>query len=228
MHNDLPSVISDIRRFLEYYHALGFDSLPVSLKSAERDRYSSDEKADILRDFGSTVSTCTLCRLSKGRKNVVFGEGSPNAKLMFIGEAPGREEDIQGRPFVGEAGALLTRMIQKMGMERSGVYIANIIKCRPPMNRDPEIDEIETCGPYLEKQIAVIKPVVIMTLGRIALQALMKDPGLKITAARGNFLEYRNIPLMPTFHPAYLLRNPKDKWLTWNDVQKVMERIRIS
>lgn len=228
MHNDLPSVISDIKRFLEYYNALGFDRLPVSLKPADKDCHSTDAKTDVLRDFSRTVSTCTLCRLSEGRKNVVFGEGNPNAKLLFIGEAPGKEEDIQGRPFVGEAGALLTRLIQKMGLERSGVYIANIIKCRPPMNRDPEIDEIETCRPYLERQIAVIKPEVIITLGRIALQALMKDPRLKITAARGNFLEYRNIPLMPTFHPAYLLRNPKDKWLTWNDVQKVMERIRIS
>jgi len=147
---------------------------------------------------------------------------------MFIGEAPGKEEDQQGLPFVGDAGRLLTRLIEKMGMKRDDVYIANIIKCRPPMNRDPEEDEVAVCRGFIEKQISVIRPTVIMTLGRIALQTLMKSPKLKITSARGHFLDFEGIPVMPTFHPAYLLRNPQDKMLTWSDAQKVLTRIGLS
>jgi DNA polymerase len=158
----------------------------------------------------------------------VFGEGTPEARLLFIGEAPGREEDIQGMPFVGEAGMLLTRLIEKMGLKRNDVYITNVIKCRPPMNRDPEDDEIETCMSFLEKQVEIIKPEMIITLGRIALQSTLANSRLKITLVRGNFFEYKGIPVMPIFHPAYLLRNPKDKWLTWSDVQKVMERMKLS
>lgn len=145
---------------------------------------------------------------------------------MFIGEAPGKEEDIQGEPFVGEAGMLLTKLIEKMGFKRDSVYIANIIKCRPPLNRDPEEDEIISCRVFLDRQIDIIAPKIIITLGRIALQTLMNNDKLKITAARGTFFEYKGIPVMPTFHPAYLLRNPKDKWLTWADVQKAMERMK--
>jgi DNA polymerase len=147
---------------------------------------------------------------------------------MFIGEAPGKEEDLQGLPFVGDAGMLLTRLIAKMGMRREDVYIANVIKCRPPMNRDPEEDEIATCRGFIEKQIQIIRPQIIMTLGRIALQALLEMPKLRITSARGHFYDYKGIPLMPTFHPAYLLRNPRDKILTWADAQKVMARITLS
>ena len=144
---------------------------------------------------------------------------------MFIGEAPGKDEDLQGLPFVGEAGMLLTKLIEKMGFKRDTVYIANIIKCRPPLNRDPEEDEILSCRAFLDKQIDVIAPECIIALGRIALMTLMNSNKIRVTAARGNFFEYKGIPVMPTFHPAYLLRNPKDKWLTWADVQKVMERI---
>lgn len=145
---------------------------------------------------------------------------------MFVGEAPGKEEDIQGLPFVGDAGMLLTRLIEKMGFVRDDVYIANIIKCRPPMNRDPEEDEIASCRVFVEQQISLIRPKVIMTLGRIAVQTLLNSPKLKITAVRGRFYDYQGIPVMPTFHPAYLLRNPGDKWLTWADAQKVMERLK--
>jgi DNA polymerase len=156
----------------------------------------------------------------------VFGEGNSDARLVFIGEAPGREEDSQGRPFVGDAGMLLTRLIEKMGFKRGDVYIANIIKCRPPMNRDPEKDEIESCRGFVEKQIEIIKPEVIISLGRIASQTLIGNTGLKMTSIRGNFFDYKGILLMPTFHPAYLLRNPKEKWLTWNDAQKVLEKLK--
>lgn len=144
---------------------------------------------------------------------------------MFIGEAPGKEEDLRGLPFVGDAGILLTRMIEKMGFSRADVYIANIIKCRPPMNRDPEEDEVATCRGFIERQIGIINPDVIIALGRIAVQALKGDPKIRITAVRGTFFDFHGVPVMPTFHPAYLLRNPKDKWLTWADAQKVMERL---
>lgn len=145
---------------------------------------------------------------------------------MLIGEAPGREEDLQARPFVGEAGVLLTRLIEKMGFKREDVYIANVLKCRPPLNRDPESDEIEQCREYVEKQIEIISPAVIMTLGRISAQTLIGNTKLRMTAIRGKNFNYKGIPLIPTFHPAYLLRNPRDKWLTWDDAQKVIEKLK--
>lgn len=144
---------------------------------------------------------------------------------MFIGEGPGREEDIQARPFVGDAGKLLTKMIVKLGLKREDVYIANIVKCRPPYNRNPENDEIAVCRAFVEKQIDIIKPKVIVCLGKISANALLKV-NIPISKLRGNFFEFENIPVMPTFHPAYLLRNPKDKWLTWDDMQKVLEKIK--
>lgn len=219
-------VINDIKTVLEFYQALGFEMLPLQVPAGSFLRNGGNfDKNALLSELKGTLSGCTQCKLSKQRKSIVFGEGDPYARLMFIGEAPGREEDIQGRPFVGEAGMLLTRLIQKMGFKRSNVFIANIVKCRPPLNRDPETAEVNMCMSFLKKQIEIINPEVIITLGRIALQSLMADNDLKITAVRGSFFEYDNIPVMPTFHPAYLLRNPKDKWLTWNDMQKVLERI---
>jgi DNA polymerase len=175
-----------------------------------------------LREY---IGDCTRCRLCRGRKKLVFGEGSGRARLVFVGEAPGREEDIEGRPFVGEAGKLLTRIIENgMGIGRKDVYICNIIKCRPPNNREPEKDEIETCLPFLEEQIRIIDPEVICTLGRIAAQALlMKD--FHMTQERGQWFSYVDIPVMPTFHPAYLLRNPSAKRQVWEDAQKIMKRL---
>lgn len=236
--------IADIKSLLIFYEALGFENLPITVRPPAKavhpgimqkqstetfpHRLSADKTVDkdaqltgLLEDIGD----CQRCKLSKQRKNIVFGAGNPQARLMFIGEAPGKEEDLQGLPFVGDAGMLLNRLIEKMGMKRNDVYIANIIKCRPPMNRDPEEDEVSACRGFIEKQISIIRPTVIMTLGRIALQSLMKTPKLKITSARGHFLSYEDIPVMPTFHPAYLLRNPQDKMLTWSDAQKVLARI---
>ncbi|MEW6214925.1 MAG: uracil-DNA glycosylase [Nitrospirota bacterium] len=186
------------------------------------------DKEAALNTLREEIGECKGCRLSKGRTNIVFGEGNPDARLMFIGEAPGREEDMQARPFVGDAGMLLTRLIEKMGFKREDVYITNIVKCRPPMNRDPENDEIKRCRGFVERQIEIINPEVIISLGRISAKTLIGDARLKLTAIRGNFFNYKGIPLMPTFHPAYLLRNPKDKWLTWNDAQKVLERLKGS
>ncbi|TAN43210.1 MAG: uracil-DNA glycosylase [Nitrospirae bacterium] len=188
-------------------------------------RRSPEDKAKLLAELRDDIGDCRRCKLSEQRTNIVFGYGNPDAGLMFIGEAPGEDEDIQGIPFVGKAGMLLTRMIEKMELSRESVYIANVIKCRPPGNREPEEDELDTCRRFIERQIDIIGPQVIMTLGRIALQSLMRIRGIKITQARGKFLEYRGIPVMPTFHPAYLLRNPADKWKTWSDAQKALEKL---
>lgn len=168
-----------------------------------------------------TAHSCTKCVLHKGRKNVVFGVGNTNADLMFIGEGPGRDEDIQGIPFVGEAGQLLTKMINAMQFQRSEVYIANIVKCRPPKNRNPEDEEAETCIPYLQRQIELINPRVIVVLGAVPLKYLLNQQG--ITRLHGKWMDYNGIKTMPTFHPAYLLRNPGAKKDVWQDLQKVMQ-----
>jgi len=247
--NGPADFFEDLKTLLKYYEAMGLENIPVNIPpragtaQAERTERTvkgrgggagegkpcsgtdASDKASLLQGLVEEIRDCKRCRLSDQRKSIVFGEGSPCARLMFIGEAPGGEEDIQGKPFVGEAGMLLTKLIEKMGLERSSVYIANIIKCRPPMNRDPEDDEVTTCRSYIERQIEILRPEVIMTLGRIAIQTLMNDPKIKISAARGHFLTYKGIPVMPTFHPAYLLRSPKDKWLTWSDAQKVMKKL---
>jgi uracil-DNA glycosylase family 4 len=228
-------LLKDMISVLEFYQALGYERLPIKVTkypsgmrrhSNRVHAQSGKMKAQALKALREEIGDCTRCTLARERNKIVFGEGDPHAMLMFIGEAPGREEDIQGRPFVGDAGTLLTRLIERMGLTREEVYIANIVKCRPPMNRDPEQDEIETCRGFLEKQIEIIEPTVIMTLGRIAVQTLMGNSKLKITSIRGKFFDYEGIPVMPTFHPAYLIRNPKDKWLTWEDAQKVLERLR--
>ncbi|PNX50771.1 MAG: hypothetical protein BV458_12630 [Thermoplasmata archaeon M9B2D] len=167
------------------------------------------------------IGECTRCRLSEKRTNIVFGEGNPESDIMFIGEGPGEDEDRQGRPFVGRAGQVLRSLIKKMGFAEKDVYIANVVKCRPPGNRNPEQDEVDSCIPFLKKQIDIISPKVIVLLGNVALQHLTGSR-LRITAARGKFMEYKGIKVMPTFHPSYLLRNPKDKWLTWEDAVMVL------
>jgi uracil-DNA glycosylase len=170
------------------------------------------------------LGDCQRCKLCSKRTNIVYGVGSPVARLMFVGEAPGRDEDLQGEPFVGAAGQLLTKMIGAMGLKRGDVYIANVLKCRPPQNRDPEPDEVEACEPFLREQIRAIKPAVLVALGRHAAHALLRDT-TPITRLRGNWREYDGIPLMPTYHPAYLLRNPAEKKPCWEDLQKVMARM---
>jgi uracil-DNA glycosylase family 4 len=182
-----------------------------------------------LDSLRALIGDCKRCKLSQGRTRLVFGEGSPDARLVFVGEGPGAEEDAAGKPFVGEAGKLLTRIIENgMGLKREGVYICNVVKCRPPNNRDPEAEEIQTCLPFLEQQLDIVRPEVICTLGRIAAQTLLGRE-FKITLERGNWFSYRGIPLMATFHPAYILRNPSDerrlKGLVWEDVKKIMRRL---
>ena len=177
--------------------------------------------ADALAAIRADLGDCTRCKLhTLGRKQIVFGVGNPNADLMFVGEAPGADEDIQGEPFVGRAGQLLTKIIEAIDLRREDVYIANVIKCRPPGNRNPEPDEVEQCEPFLFRQIDVIKPKVIVALGKFAAQSLLKsaDP---ITRLRGREYKYRDAILMPTFHPAYLLRNPSAKREVWEDMKRV-------
>lgn len=166
---------------------------------------------------------CTRCKLhTLGRRQVVFGVGNPQARLMFVGEAPGEDEDKQGEPFVGRAGQLLTKIIEAIGMTREQVYIANVIKCRPPGNRNPEPDEVATCEPYLFQQIALIQPRVVVALGKFAAQSLLRTTE-PITKLRGRVFEFRGSQLIPTFHPAYLLRNPPAKREVWEDMKKVRE-----
>jgi DNA polymerase len=167
------------------------------------------------------IGDCQRCKLSKGRKNIVFGTGNPEANLMFVGEAPGADEDTKGEPFVGAAGQLLTKMIKAMGYARSDVYICNIIKCRPPQNRNPETDEIEACEQFLRKQIAIVQPRVIVALGKFAAQFLCSDP-TPITRLRGNVRTFHEIPVMPTYHPAFLLRDESRKGEAWSDLKQVM------
>ncbi len=171
------------------------------------------------------VGDCRRCNLHEGRTNLVFGEGNEKARLVFVGEGPGFEEDKSGRPFVGKAGQLLTRIIENgMGLTRDAVYICNVVKCRPPGNRDPNPDEIETCLPFLKSQLAVIGPEVICAMGRVSCRALLGDD-FRITRDRGHWRDYEGIPLMPTFHPAYLLRNPAAKRPVWDDVKSIMEKL---
>jgi uracil-DNA glycosylase len=180
-------------------------------------------EAQTLAALAAHIGDCQRCKLARlGRTTVVFGVGNPDADLMFVGEGPGADEDRQGEPFVGRAGQLLTEIITKgMKLRRQDVYIANVIKCRPPGNRNPEPDEIATCMPFLVRQIDLVRPRVIVALGTFAAQTLLgvKTP---ITRMRGNWHEYRDVPVMPTFHPAYLLRNPADKRVVWEDIKLVM------
>ncbi len=171
------------------------------------------------------LGECRRCRLAAGRRHLVFGVGNPRARLVFVGEGPGRDEDRLGEPFVGKAGQLLTDIIEKgMRLRRADVYICNVVKCRPPENRDPEPDEIAACRPFLLRQLEVIRPEVVVALGRVAAQALLGNAE-PIGRMRGRWREVAGIPVMPTLHPAYLLRNPAEKRLVWEDVKQVMRRL---
>ncbi len=181
------------------------------------------DPARLLEELEASMAGCARCKLAKGRTKLVFGEGNPNADLMFVGEGPGRDEDLQGRPFVGRAGQLLTRIINAMKLQRSDVYIGNIVKCRPPNNRNPEPDEIRACKPFLMKQIEIIRPKVICALGSVAFQNLMETKA-PISKFRGTLYPWREgIYILPTYHPAFLLRNPAKKRDVWEDVQVIMK-----
>jgi uracil-DNA glycosylase family 4 len=181
-------------------------------------------KDDSLLKIREDIGDCTRCKLHKGRNKIVFGHGNPKAELVFIGEGPGADEDLQGLPFVGRAGKLLTQMIEAMGLQRKDVYICNVVKCRPPENRAPELDEVATCSPFLLRQIDVIQPKVIVCLGAVAAKTLLETTK-GISQFRGQWLQWRGHQLMATYHPAYLLRNPNAKGEVWKDLQKVMAEL---
>ena len=194
-------------------------TLSTQNQQAEAPLTISKNAAEALLAIRQDIGDCTRCKLhTLGRTQVVFGVGNPDADLMFVGEAPGADEDVQGIPFVGRAGQLLTKIIEAIGLTREDVYIANVIKCRPPQNRNPEPDEVETCEPFLFQQIDIIKPKVVVALGKFAAQTLLRtlDP---ISRLRGRVFDYRGAKLIPTFHPAYLLRNPSSKREVWEDMK---------
>jgi len=241
IQRELLDIVTQIRTHLEYQKALGvrlIESItpsvsgiasPVPLtsagKAAEPAVPKPSQAPSGLSAIREELGDCTRCKLYGGRTNIVFGEGNPKAVLVFVGEGPGQEEDQQGRPFVGAAGQLLTDIIVKgMKVKREDVYICNIVKCRPPDNRNPDPDEIEACEPFLKKQLSAINPAVIVALGNTAVKTLLKTPE-GITSLRGKWQTYQGIPLMPTFHPAYLLRNPSGKKLVWEDIQQVMKKL---
>jgi uracil-DNA glycosylase family 4 len=231
---ELREVIVQLKTILTAYGEMGLDLLwhrldggPACAGSAPSALEGNaapplPNSMDGLKDL---VLGCTRCTLHQNRKHVVFGEGCPAATLLFVGEGPGEDEDLSGRPFVGEAGTLLTRIIENgMGLKRGDVYICNVVKCRPPGNRDPLDEETETCLPFLRQQIQLVGPRVICTLGQVAGRALLGG-GFRMTQARGQWHAYQGIPVMPTFHPAYLLRNPSAKRRVWEDIKKIMNRL---
>jgi uracil-DNA glycosylase len=222
------SVREQLAARLRELRALGEDGVPRAARTraaaAEPSGGWESLELDPLRAF---LADCRRCRLCEQRTQVVFGVGNPSARLMFVGEGPGEDEDLRGEPFVGRAGQLLTDMIEKgMGLRRQDVYIANVVKCRPPGNRNPQKDEIAQCSPFLRRQVALVRPEVIVALGTFAAQTLLRSEAT-IGKLRGAWHEYEGIPLRPTYHPAYLLRSPEQKKPAWEDLKAVLERLGI-
>jgi uracil-DNA glycosylase family 4 len=241
---ELREMMTSLRRYVEWRRragirflaksetqASGVEEVPGRMLLGEMEGNLFGDSAEAYRaktleELRSAIGDCRRCKLWPGRTHLVFGVGNPRATVMFVGEGPGRDEDLQGEPFVGRAGQLLTDIITRgMGFRREDVYIANVIKCRPPENRNPEPDEVESCEPFLKKQIDLIRPKIIVALGKFAVQALLKSK-VSITRLRGVWHDYHGIKLMPTFHPAYLLRNPGDKKLVWEDIKKVIQELK--
>jgi uracil-DNA glycosylase len=240
---EFATLVTSLRRHLQRRRRIGIGFVPPGelsetsskmtnqqslLSGTAGDLFSDSSavlEAETLEELRTAIGDCRRCKLWSGRTHLVFGVGNPKAKLMFIGEGPGRDEDLQGEPFVGRAGQLLTDIITKgMGLRREDVYIANVVKCRPPENRNPEPDEVASCEPFLKKQIDLVRPKIIVALGKFAVQTLLQTKA-PITKVRGNWHSYHGIKLMPTFHPAYLLRNPADKKLVWEDIKKVLKEM---
>jgi len=224
--NDICTTLASARSQLEYLSDIGVETLCRDAAGVEmaQDIDASKSLDDTLDAIREDLGDCQRCGLGVSRKELVYGVGNPNARLVLVGEAPGREEDQKGAPFVGEAGRLLNRILQAMGMQREDVYICNVLKCRPPDNRDPQPDEMATCEAFLIRQIAAIKPQVIIGLGRFAVHSLLKSK-VPISRIRGEWQSYHGIPLMPTYHPAYLLRNPEGKRDVWEDMKEVLRRL---
>lgn len=233
LYHESLELISQGRVILEDLQGWGFETIPERLESelplcpvtvSSAEVHPGECRMETLEELAARLQGCRICPLCEKRQNIVFGVGNPRADLVLVGEAPGHEEDEKGFPFVGEAGRLLDRILFAMKLSRQDVYICNVIKCRPPSNRDPQPEEIAACEQFLKLQLAAIKPQMIVTLGRFAAQTLLqtKDP---IGRLRGHWREYQGVPLMPTFHPAYLLRNPASKRDVWEDMKQVMNRM---
>jgi len=232
----MPNTRDLLSEHLKFFGELGVagfrkDATWSTRADAEADRKVSTTSSDLqvghadlvsrLASIREDIGDCTRCKLhTLGRQQIVFGSGNPNADLMFVGEAPGRDEDIQGMPFVGRSGQKLTQIIEAIGLTRDDVYIANVIKCRPPENRNPEPDEVASCEPFLFRQIDTIRPKVIVALGTFAAKSLLKTAE-PISRLRGRVYDYRGVKLIPTFHPAFLLRNPSCRREVWEDMKKV-------
>lgn len=230
-------LIASLQVYLEELRESGVDALPFAAPvSSSTLPAAADRRADAVVGGGETLEEireelgeCCRCELGRTRTNLVFGVGNPHARLVFVGEAPGRDEDLQGEPFVGEAGQILTRLITRMGFTRQDVYICNVLKCRPPNNRDPHTDEIEQCGPFMLRQVKSIGPEVIVALGAFAAHTLLKST-VPISKLRGKFHDYHGIPLMPTYHPSFLLRNRGNNavyWTVWEDMVQVLKRLNM-
>ncbi len=219
---ELHELSAALMDWLRFQRRLGWPGTPGERETQAAAQSQEAGRALTLKAIREQLGDCKRCKLSQGRTHIVFGDGSPRALLMFIGEGPGEEEDLQGLPFVGAAGQLLNSLLSKLGLRREEVYIANVVKCRPPGNREPEADETGQCLPFLREQIEAIKPLVIVTLGRVATQALLGTQ-VPLTRMRGQWQKYDKIRVMPTFHPSYLLRFPRERHKTWEDMQQVME-----
>jgi DNA polymerase len=229
--NRLIETIDGLTRTFRFLKRTGCQGFSCSEKSLARldnwEQTRSWSDRQILADIRAELGNCQRCRLAKSRRQIVFGGGNPGARLVFVGEAPGYEEDLKGEPFVGPAGRLLTKIIHAIEMTREAVYILNVIKCRPPQNRNPLPDEIEACSSFMTKQIRSIAPEFICTLGKFAAQTLLQTDQ-PISRLRGRFYDYQGIQLMPTFHPSYLLHNPGKKREVWQDMQKLMAAMKKS
>jgi len=253
MTHDVSSsiVVASLKAYLNSLQESGLDGIPVSmageigvaqlvaepvaeLELPVAEQPQATEKMchpESLEKIRKELGECQRCKLGKTRKNLVFGVGHPQARLVFVGEGPGADEDLQGEPFVGEAGRILNRIITAMGLKREDVYICNVVKCRPPRNRNPERDEIEACSPFMLRQIQSIKPEVIVALGTFAAQTLL-ETGEPISKLRGKFRDYQGIPLMPTFHPSFLLHrqgegNMESFWQVWDDMTQVLRLLKL-
>jgi DNA polymerase len=219
---ELRELTAALEDWLRFQRRLGWPGTPAEIEPETPEQVPETGRGLTLKEIRAELGDCKRCKLSRTRKNIVFGDGSARAALMFIGEGPGEEEDLQGLPFVGAAGQLLNSLLSKLGLRREEVYIANVVKCRPPGNRDPEADETGQCLPFLRKQIEAIQPRVIVTLGKVSTQGLLGTPA-PLTRLRGQWQKYDKIKVMPTFHPSYLIRFPKERHKTWEDMQQVME-----
>lgn len=225
--NTRAELIKSLKIYLETDKLIGIEELLLSESTAAADKGNIKVRKEemTLAKLKQKLEECKECPLNKRRTNLVFGSGDPRAALMFIGEAPGADEDLQGLPFVGRAGQLLTKMIEAINMKRENVYIANILKCRPPNNRPPMPEEVAVCSPFLMEQINIIRPKIICALGKFSSQFLLRTDE-PISALRGKFREINGILIMPTYHPAYLLRNPNDKRLVWEDLKKIRDKLK--